>query len=100
MRKFSIYAILIAFAALNIFGSCEEDAEKRSERYKKAKRYFTKYVIYDNIDSTYTDLSVFVGEIDGGHKYRYHIFNGKNKSQMVVEHLTDQCKACKKAEKK
>lgn len=99
MRKFTIYAILLTFATINIFGSCEEDAEKRNERYKKAKRYFTRYVIYDNIDSTYTDISVYVGVVDG-HKYRYHLFNGKNKSQMEVEHVTEECQACKKLEEK
>lgn len=99
MKKISLYAILLVFAAFNIFGSCEEDMQERKERLNKSKRYFKKYVIYDTIDSTYTDLSVYVGEVDG-HKFRYHIFNGKNKSQMEVEHLTDECKTCIKKQNK
>lgn len=95
MKKFLLYSILIGFAALNIFGSCEEDQQKRNERYKKAKRYFNRYVIYENVDSSYTDITVYIGEIEG-HRYKYHLYNGKNKSQMEVEHDTLNCKLCNK----
>lgn len=95
MKKLTIYAILMAFASLNIFGSCEEEMEKKAERVKASKRYLATYKIYDNIDSAYTDITVYVGVVDG-HKYRYHLFNGKNKSQMEVEHMVKECKECNK----
>ena len=95
MKKISIYCILFILAFSNIFASCDEEAQKKAEKRDKNKRFFTKYVIYDNVDSLSSNISVFVGEIEG-HKYKYHLFNGKNKSQMVIEHDTLTCKACKK----
>ena len=91
-----MYAILVIFASLNIFGSCEEEAEKQADILKKSKVYMTEYRLYNHIDSTYTGISVYVGELKNGHKYAYHLYTGKNKSQMEVEHLTSECKACKK----
>jgi hypothetical protein len=98
MKKLIIYFAVVAFAFLNVFASCEEDAEQRNNRAKKAKRYFTKYDIHDTVDSTYTDITVYVGEIDG-HKYKYHLFSGKNKSQMFVEHPIEECKKCSNKKK-
>ena len=96
MKKFSIstYSFLALFVLINTFTSCDEQSN-RNKRYESSKRYFKKYVVYDNIDSLRTDLTIYDGVIDG-HKYRYHIFNGKNKSQMELEHMVDECKACKK----
>lgn len=95
MKKILFYSLLFCFALINIFGSCEEDIEERNKRFKASKNYFEKCSIYENVDSSYTQISVYTGEIKG-HKYRYHLFEGKNKSQMEVEHLIDECKACKK----
>jgi hypothetical protein len=93
MNKLLIYLAVVTFVCLNVFASCEEDLEKRNERAKKSKCYFTKYAIYEHVDSSFTGITVYVGEIDG-HKYKYHLYEGKNKSQMVVDHLTDECKKC------
>lgn len=93
MRKLFIYFTIVAFACLNVFASCEEEAEQRNNRAKNAIRYFTKYTIYDNVDSVHTGITVYIGEIDG-HKYKYHLFSGKNKSQMFVEHQIEECKKC------
>ena len=95
MKKITVYFLFAAFAALNIFASCEEEMEERNKRFDKSKCYFKKYNIFDDIDSTNTKISVYVGIVDG-HKYKYHLFEGKNKSQMEVEHLKNECKACNK----
>jgi hypothetical protein len=95
MKKISVYALLLAIVMLNcLFASCEQDEEKRN-KLKKHKLYFTKYNIYNSVDSTASDISVYVGVVDG-HKYRYHLYTAKNKSQMEVEHAVNECKACKK----
>ena len=95
MKKLFNYLLVCLFASLFIFGSCEEDAKKRAELRKKSRRYFTEYRIYEKIDSSYTNISVFVGEIDG-HKYRYTLYSAKNKCQLIETHLTEECNKCKK----
>lgn len=100
MKKLVMYAILVAFASLNIFASCEEDMKKEAERRKASKVFMTENRIYSHIDSTYTGISVFVGELKNGHKYAYHLYEGKNKCQLVPEHLIDECKMCKKNDKR
>jgi len=93
MKKVLTYTMVIVFAITNIFGSCEEDTKKDKIR-KKARVYLDGYKIYNKVDSDYTNIKVYVGIVDK-HKYRYHLFDGKNKSQMFVEHLTEECKTCK-----
>ena len=95
MRKIICYSFLLAFLSVNIFGSCNNITDENIE----SKRFFSKYEIYDRKDSVRTGITVYVGVVDG-HKYRYHLFNGKNKSQMEVEHIFDECKECKKISKK
>ena len=94
MKNLLFYAILVGFAVLNIFGSCEEDLKKKNKMIKNSKQFLNTYKVYDNIDSSYTGITVYVGEV-GGHKYRYHLFEGKNKSQMEIEHVKEECKKCK-----
>jgi len=95
MKKYLIYFVLLAFAYLNIFASCEEDAAKRNERFKKHKIYAEKYTIYETTDSSFTGLAIYEMVLKDGHKYRYSVFEGKNKCQMEKEHLTKECKKCK-----
>ncbi len=85
-----LFYILILFMLF----SCKENDES-----KELKLYFKKYSIYEKTDSSSTNINVYIGEIDG-HKYRYHLFNGKNKSQMEIEHVTDECKKCLKKSNK
>jgi len=93
MKKLTLYVFILIFASMNIFGSCKEDKKKREKALLEHRLYFEKYEIYDKIDSSYSGISVYVG-YENGHKYKYHLFTGKNKSNMDVEHLTSECKKC------
>ena len=94
MKKLLIYCSVLFFAATNIFGSCENE-EKLQKRIDESKKYFTEYKLYSNVDSTSTGIKVLSGEIDG-HKVLYHLYTGKNKSQMIIWHMESDCKKCKK----
>lgn len=93
MRKLLIALILMAFIP-SLFISCQVSDEKL-KAYKAQKIYFEKFTVYDNVDSTSSCLTIYVGEVKG-HKMMYQIFDGKFKSQMEVWHMTDECKACQK----
>ena len=96
MKKISVYCLLFAFTFVNIFASCDSDKiDKKKELEKKSKVYLTEYRIHSKVDSAYTRISVYVGEVDG-HKMKYTIYSGKNKSQMDVEHVISECKKCLK----
>ena len=98
MKKVFSYLFILFFASISIFGSCEEDIEKRNKARDKAKVYFREYKLYEPIDSTYTGISVFIGEVDG-HKYRYTLYTGKYKSNLIETHLVSECKKCKVVKK-
>jgi hypothetical protein len=96
MKKILVYCLLFTFTFLNVFTSCDSDKiEKQKEREKKSKVYLTEYRVHSKVDSAYTGISVYVGEVDG-HKMKYTLYSGKNKSQMDVEHVVSECKKCLK----
>jgi hypothetical protein len=64
---------------------------EKPDKEDKTILYTTAYKIYNAKDSTYSGISVYVVNIDG-HKVIYHVFSGKNKSQMEVWHMKDECK--------
>jgi len=97
MRKLLIF-IMLAFTAIFMFTSCEESEKKKKARDAQ-KLYFDKYVVYDKVDSLNSGLTIYVGEVSG-HKMMYQIYSGKFKGHMEVWHMIDECKACKKEEKK
>lgn len=79
--------LLILSVVVLSFMSCGEKPDKKD----KTILYVPTYKIYNAKDSTYSGISVYVANIDG-HKTIYHVFSGKNKSQMEVWHMEDECK--------
>lgn len=79
--------LLILSVVVLSFMSCGEKPDKKD----KTILYVPTYKIYNAKDSTYSGISVYVANIDG-HKTIYHVFSGKNKSQMIVWHMEDECK--------
>ena len=79
--------LLILSAIVFSFISCREKTDKKD----KTILYTTAYKIYNAKDSTYSGITVYIANIDG-HKTIYHVFSGKNKSQMEVWHMEDECK--------
>ena len=79
--------LLILSVVVLSFMSCGEKSDKKD----KTILYVPTYKIYNAKDSTYSGISVYVANIDG-HKTIYHVFSGKNKSQMEVWHMEDECK--------
>lgn len=98
MKKVFSYLFILFFACISIFGSCEEDMEKRAKARDKAKVYFKEYKLYEPIDSTFTGITVLFGEVDG-HKYKYTLYTGKYKSNLIETHLVSECRKCKAVKK-
>ena len=69
--------------------SCDEQVDKKD----KSIIYTTAYSIYSSKDSTFTGIKVYVGKVNG-HNVTYHVFSGKNKSQMEVWHFESECSKC------
>ena len=82
-----IYLILAVMLIL----SCESEKKE-----KKNIIYADTNWIYNKTDSVYTGIKVCKTKVNG-HDVVYHIFNGKNKSQMEVWHFENECAKCKKA---
>ena len=76
--------------------SCEESEKSKKD---KTKLYLPAYKIYDDKDSTFSGIKVYIANIDG-HKIIYHLYSGKNKSQMIIEHMEKECKKCIQLNKK
>lgn len=79
--------LLILSVIVLSFMSCGDKPDKKD----KTILYAPTYKIYNAKDSTFSGIKVYVVNIDG-HKAIYHVFSGKNKSQMEVWHMEDECK--------
>jgi hypothetical protein len=86
---YSMKKILLLILSVVVFSfvSCGEKIDKKD----KTILYAPTYKIYNAKDSTFSGIKVYVVNIDG-HKAIYHVFSGKNKSQMEVWHMQDECK--------
>lgn len=78
MKKLIVFimALILSIA----FVSCEKDSSK-----DKSNIYAEKHKIYSKGDTLFTQITVYVTEVDG-HRIIYHIHNGKNKDQMEIWH--------------
>ena len=88
MRKF-LFIVLSLITLSFIISSCNEKVDKKD----KSIIYATTYSIYNSKDSTFSGIKVYIGNVNG-HRVMYHVFSGKNKSQMEVWHLESECKKC------
>ena len=91
MKK--IFHLILVMAIATMFFSCME-----SETSVKNRIYAEKHAIYTQGDSLYTGITTYIA-YPGGHKTMYHVFSGKNKSQMEVWHMEKECALCKKLNK-
>ena len=82
-----LLVIFVVFL-MAIFVACKEKEEQ-----KKQQLYFDKYEIYSKADSTFTGLTVLVGEVDG-HKMMYSFYTARNKSNLDVWHMKSECNKC------
>ena len=98
MKKL-FYPLMFVYSALVVFtgifmSSCEE------KHYdKKDNIYAEKHMLYSTKDTLYSNITVYYTKVKG-HDVVYHIFNGKNKSQMEIWHFENECAKCKKGLKK
>ena len=78
--------VMMAFAVV----SCDE------KKYdNKDNLYAEKHKLYSTKDTVYTNITVYYANVKG-HDVVYHVFSGKNKSQMEVWHFENECAKCKK----
>jgi hypothetical protein len=93
MNKKIIYTIFSLFFSFVVL-SCES-----GNTYDlKDNIYAEKHKIYTTKDTVYTGVTVLYTKING-HDAIYHIYSGKNKSQMEVWHFENECSKCKKGKK-
>lgn len=90
IKRTFLFVIIASFVIGFLFSSCKP-SEKRRKIMEAKTRYFTEYNIYSKSDSIDTGIKIFVGVIEGK-KYMYHLYEGKNKSQMIVWEMKSETK--------
>ena len=91
-----IYFKLIAFAfilALMLLSSCMTESEM--ERKNKSKVYSKTVNIHSDVDSTYTNITYYVNNIEG-HKYIFVKTKERFGGELKVVHLKESCDGCSK----
>lgn len=87
MKK--LFHLILVMAITTVLFSCEE-----TEVSKKNRIYADEHKIYTK-DTIFTGITTYIA-YPGGHKTMYHVYSGKNKSQMEVWHMEKECSLCKK----
>lgn len=96
MKKSFIYFILALYITpfIIVMASCEGTKYDPNDNI-----YAEKHKIYSAKDTLYTGITTYYTKIKG-HDVVYHIYSGKNKSQMEVWHFENECNKCKKTTSK
>lgn len=92
MRK--IFYLFVFLMAVIFVSSCEENHYDFKDNI-----YAEKHKIYSTKDTLYSGITLYYTKVKG-HDVVYHIFSGKNKSQMEVWHFENECVKCKKTTNK
>lgn len=90
------YFKLIVFAfllVLILLSSCMSKSEKESRNNSKV--YSKTVNIYSDIDSTYSNITYYVNNIEG-HKYIFVKTKEKFGGELQVVHLKESCNGCSK----
>ena len=96
MKKSFIYFILALYITsfVIVMSSCEGTKYDPNDN-----KYAEKHKIYSTKDTLYTGITTYYAKIKG-HDVVYHVYSGKNKSQMEVWHFENECGKCKKTTSK
>ena len=98
-NKLTNFIGYLGIIALILTGYVAISCEPKNDYDVKNNIYVDKHKLYSVVDSAYTGITVYYAK-ERGHDVIYHVFNGKNKGQMVVWHMEEDCSKCIVAKKK